>query len=79
LRHRIADRSSDRRRKHGLACTKPGAGKSHLRGEIRDRNACGIHVVHVVRNQAKVFLPYGNPFTVGSILKDAIGAEEHHA
>jgi hypothetical protein len=39
----------------------------------------GTHVVHIVRNQAKVFLPYDNPLTVGSVLKSAIGAEEHHA
>ena len=38
LRHCIADRSADRRRKHGLACTKTSAGKSHLRGEIGDWN-----------------------------------------
>src|SRR6476646_6203475 len=40
---------------------------------------CATHVVDIVRNQAKVFLPYGNPLTIGSILKSAIGAEEHHA
>jgi hypothetical protein len=61
------------------ACPKTSPGKSHLRREIRDRNTCGAHVVDMVRNQAKVFLPYGNPLTVGSVLKSAIGAEEHHA
>src|ERR1700719_4706523 len=75
----VADRSSDRRRQHGFSCPKTSPGKSHLRGEIRDRNTCRTHVVDTVRNQAKVFLPYGNPLTVGSILKSAIGAEEHHA
>src|SRR5437899_9146122 len=79
LRHRIADRPSDRWCQNSFACPKTSQSKSHLRGEIRDRNTCGTHVVDIVRNQAKVFFPYGNPLTIGSILKSAIGAEEHHA
>src|SRR6476659_7705095 len=78
LRHCIADRSSDRWCQNSFACSKTSQSKSDLRGEVRDRNTCGTHVVDVARNQAKVFLPYGNPLTVRSILKSAIGAEEHH-
>ena len=63
--------------RHGFACPKTSEGESHLRGEIRDRNTCGTHVVDTVRNQAKVFLPYGNPLTVGSILKNAIRRREN--
>jgi hypothetical protein len=73
------DRSADRRRQHSLACPKISPGKSHLRGEIRDRNTCGTHVIDIVRNQAKVLLPNGKPLTVCPVLKSAIGAEEHHA
>src|SRR5437667_846823 len=72
-------RSSDRWCQNSFACSKTSQSKSHLRGEIRDRNTCGTHVVDIVRNQAKVFLPNGNPLTIGSILKSTIGAEEHHA
>src|SRR5437016_3378695 len=79
LRHCIADRSSDRRCQNSFACPKTSQSKSHLGGEIRDRNTCGTHVVDIVRNQAKVFLPNGNPLTITSIFKSAIGAEEHHA
>jgi len=79
LRHCIADRSSDCRCQNSLARPKTSPGKTHLRRQIRDRNTCGTHVVDIVGNQAKVFLPYRNPLTVGSILKSAIGAEEHHA
>src|ERR1700737_3797464 len=79
LRYCIADRSSDRWCQNGLACPKPTQRKSHLRGERRDRNTCRTHFVDIVRNQAKVFLLYGNPLTVGSVLKSAIGTEEHHA
>src|SRR5207244_9335565 len=78
LRHGIADRSSDRRCQNSFACAKISQSKGYLGGEIRDRNSCGAHVVDIVRNQAKVFLPYGNPLTVSSILKSAIGAEEHY-
>src|SRR3984893_18578508 len=79
LRYCIADRSSDRWCQNSFARLKTSQSKSHLRGEIRDRNTCGTHVVDIVRNQAKVFFPYGNPLTIGSILKSAIGAKEHHA
>src|SRR5689334_20597253 len=79
LCHCIADRSSDRRCQNSFAFSKTSQSKSDLRGEIRDRNTCGAHVVDVARNQAKVFLPYGNPLTIGSVLKSAVGAEEHHA
>src|SRR5947199_8631451 len=72
-------RSSDRRCQNSFARPKTSQSKSHLRGEVRDRNTCGAHVVDIVGNQAKVFFPYGNPLTVGAILKSAIGAEEHHA
>src|SRR5438093_12873804 len=72
-------RSSDRWCQNSFACPKTSQSKSHLRGEVRDRNTCGTYVVDIVRNQAKVFLPYGNPLTVGSVLKSAVGAEEHHA
>src|SRR6266404_7808086 len=78
LRHCIADRSSDRWCQNSFACSKTSQSKSHLRGEIRDRNTCGTHVVDIVRNQAKVLLLYSNPLTVSSILKSAIGAEKHH-
>jgi hypothetical protein len=57
---------------------KTSEGESHLRGEIRDRNTCGAHVVDTLRYQAKAFLPYGKPLTVGSILKNAIRPSEHH-
>src|SRR5438093_8304770 len=56
-------RSSDRWCQNSFACPKTSQSKSHLRGEIRDRNTCGTHVVDIVRNQAKVFFPYGNPLT----------------
>src|SRR5207244_6880940 len=78
LRHRVADRSSDRWRQHGFAYLKTSEGESYLRGEICDRNTCGAHVVDTLRYQAKAFLPYGKPFTVGSILKNAIRPSEHH-
>src|SRR4029078_5279843 len=39
-----------------------------LRGDIRDRNTCGAHVVDTLRYQTKAFLPHCKPFTVGSIL-----------
>src|SRR6202035_2481764 len=45
LCHCVADRSSDRWCQNGFAWTKPSQGKSHLRGEIRDRNACGAYVI----------------------------------
>src|SRR5437899_7437998 len=67
-----------RRRQYGFACLKTSEGQSHLRGEIRDRNTCGAHVVDPLRYQAKAFLPYGKPLTVGSILKNAIWPSEHH-
>src|SRR4029079_4881937 len=79
LCHCIADRSSDRWCQNSFAFSKTSQSKSDLRGEVRDRNTCGTHVVNIIWNQAKVFLPYGNPLTIGSILKSAIGAEEHHA
>src|SRR4029078_3675360 len=79
LCHCIADRSSDRRCQNSFACSKTSQSKPHLRREVRDWNTCATHVVDIVRNQAKVFLPYGNPLPVRSILKSAIGAEEHHA
>src|SRR5580765_5705146 len=79
LRHCIADRSSDGRCQNSFACPKTSQSKSYLCGQISDRNTCCTYVVDIVRNQAKVFLPYGNPLTIGSILKSAIGAEEHHA
>src|SRR5207245_4658011 len=64
LCHCIADRSSDRRCQNSFACSKTSQSKSHLRGEICDRNTCGTHVVDIVRNLAKVFFPYGNPLTI---------------
>src|ERR1700733_10069009 len=79
LRHCVADRSPDRWRENGFAWTKSSQGESHLRGEISDRNTCSAHVVDIVRYQAKIFLPDGNPLTVGSVLKSAIGPPEHHA
>src|SRR5579859_3182513 len=79
LRHCVADRSPDRRRENGFAWTKSSQGKSHLRGEISDRDTCGAHVVYIVRNQAEVFLPHTYPLAVGSVLKSAIGTPEHHA
>src|SRR5439155_7040624 len=79
LGHCIADRSSDRWCQNSFARPKTSQSKSDLRGEIRDRNTCGTHVVDIVRNQTKVFFPYGNPLTIGSVLKSTIGAEEHHA
>ncbi len=79
LCHSIADRSLDRWRENGFAWTKPSQGKSHLRGEISDRNTCSAYVVDIVRYQAKIFLPDGNPLSVSSVLKSAIGTPEHHA
>jgi len=49
-----------------------------VRGKIRDRNTRGAHVVDTFRYQAKAFLPYGKPLTVGSILEDAERPSEHH-
>src|SRR5713226_9617444 len=65
-------------RQHGFAGPKTSAGESHLRGEIRDRNTRGAHIVDTLRDQAKAFLPYGKPLTVGSILENAVGPSEHH-
>src|SRR4029077_2016607 len=79
LCHCIANRSSDGRCQNSFACPKTSQSKSDLRGEVRDRNTRGTHVVDVARNQAKVFLPNVAPFTIGSILKSAVDAEEHHA
>jgi hypothetical protein len=42
-----------------LPAPKTSQGKSHLRGEIRDRNTGGTRVVDIVTNQTKIFLPYG--------------------
>src|SRR5260370_38257172 len=70
LCHRVADRSSDRRRQNGFAWTKTSQGKSHLRGEIRNRNAGGAYIIDAISDQAKIFLPHGNPFRVGSTLKN---------
>src|SRR6266446_3338574 len=39
LRHRISDRSSDRRCQNTSACPKTSQSKSYLRSEVRDRNA----------------------------------------
>ncbi len=58
LCHRVADRSSDRRRQNGFAWTKTSQCKSHLRGEIRNRNTCSAHVIDTVRYRAKIFLPF---------------------
>src|ERR1700733_3109745 len=79
LCHRVADRSPNRWCQDGFARTKTSQGKSYLRGEIRDRNACGAYIVDTIRYQAKIFLPDGNPLTVSSILKSSIGAPEHYA
>src|SRR5258708_9326414 len=65
LRDRVADRSSDGRRQHGFACLKTSEGESHVRGEIRDRNTCGAHVVDTLRYQAKVLPSYGKPLAGG--------------
>jgi hypothetical protein len=61
-----------------LPAWKTSEGESHLGGEIRDRDTCGAHVVDTLRYQAKPFLPYGKPLTVGSILKNAIRPSKHH-
>src|SRR5580704_6920145 len=79
LRYSVADRSPDRWRQNGFAWTKISEGKSHLRGEIRYRNASCANVIDIVRNQTEVFLPDSNPLAVGSIFKSAISAPEHHA
>src|SRR4029077_3151136 len=71
--------SSDRRRQNSFAWPQTSQSKGHLRGEIRDWHTCGSHVVDIVRNQAKVFLPRGDPLAISSILKSTIGAKEHHA
>src|ERR1700704_1181074 len=78
LRHRVADRSSDRRRQHRFACLKTSAHESHMRGKIRHRNPCGAHVVDTLRYQAEAFPPYSKPLTVSSVLKNAIRPSEHH-
>jgi hypothetical protein len=44
LRHRVADRSPDRWCQNSFAWTKTSQGKSHLRGELCARNACGVYV-----------------------------------
>src|SRR5580704_16557920 len=78
LGDRVADRSADRWRQNSFAWTKPSERKSHLRGEIRDRNAGGAYIIDIVRDQAEIFFLHGNPLAVGSVFKSAIGAPEHH-
>ena len=79
LCHRVADRSPESLVPGRFCPDETSQGKSYLRGEIRDRNACGAYIVDTIRYQAKIFLPDGNPLTVSSILKSSIGAREHYA
>src|ERR1700733_700422 len=52
LCHRVTDRPSDRWSQNGFTWTKTSQRKSHLRGEIRDRNARGAYVIGAVRHPA---------------------------
>src|SRR5262249_2187270 len=77
LGNRIADRTTDRRRQHGLARLEARLRESNLRRQIGHRHTSGGGILDVVGDPAEIFAAHGDPFAVGAVFRDTVRTGQH--